>query len=441
MSKKSRQIRNASRRASRFTATTLAVEGEALPTEFRLFSKGWNATENGKFLFDDTAAKSVMAAYKDWGVDLAIDLEHQMLEVEGGAPDPSARDARGWCKLELRNGELWATDVRWTPDGAQRLMNKTQRYVSPAFEADPKTKRVLKMINVAITAIPATHNTPALVAASANGKGGSMDPKLIQQALEAIEKGDAKSALDLLKQLVASAAGADPAPDGDADGSEGDGAEGVSDPNAAEAESVIDPKVVDNSAEPPSSSKGDDSDDEDPAPAKKAERKAMRRMLCALTGKATFAEAVLEVEVFRKLHLALETERKQLAKDRATLESAERRKLVTELVKLGAEFPATVWADDKALTIKPRWAKMPIAELRSHVTEQKAARGPKTPAGGVKPPPGAGGGPADVVDTNVTLDDGRVVTLSASEVRIAKSQGCELKDFATLRAFRDGKGS
>jgi phage I-like protein len=110
-----------------------------------------------------------MAAYRSWGVDLAIDLEHQMLEVEPGtSPDPTARDARGSCKLELRNGELWAFGVTWTPDGAQRLQQKRQRYVSPAFDADTKTKRVLKMINVAITSIPATHHTPALVAARKN---------------------------------------------------------------------------------------------------------------------------------------------------------------------------------------------------------------------------------------------------------------------------------
>lgn len=168
-------------------AIKLAIEGDELPTEFRLFKKGWNVTENGKFLFDDKAAKAVMAAYQSWGVDLMIDLEHQSLEVEGGAPDPTARDARGWCKLELRDGELWACDVKWTADGVSRLSEKRQRYISPAFEADPKTKRVLKMINVAITAMPATHKTPALIAASISG-GGAMDPNLVKQALEADRK-------------------------------------------------------------------------------------------------------------------------------------------------------------------------------------------------------------------------------------------------------------
>ena len=302
-----------------------------------------------------------MASYASWGIDLPIGQEHQMPELARGEADPTGRDARGWCKLALRGGELWAVDVRWTPDGAQRLTNKTQRYVSPAFESDPKTHRVLKMINVAITALPATHKTPALVAASAIGE--TMDPKLIAKALEALQNGDDAAATEILKGMIVAAAGGSAAADdaGDDAGASGDGAEGV----APSTEAVEDPKVVDSAAPPMKG--GDDSDDEDDdKPEKKANRKLLRSALCRSTGKSTFAEAVAEVEVFRKSHIELETERTKLAAERAVLESADRRKLVGELVRLGAEFPATVFADDKATTLKPRWLKMPIAELRSH---------------------------------------------------------------------------
>jgi len=218
----------------------LAMSGD-LPTEFRLFVKGWNDTENGRYLFDDVAANSVMQAYAAWGVDLAIDLEHQMLDEPG--TDPTARDARGWCKLELRNGELWAVDVRWTPDGERRLKNKTQRYVSPAFEADPKTGRVLKVVNVAITAMPATHDTPALVAASKRGTKAmsAIHPKHVAAALAALEANDHEKCMAILKDMIA---GTDPdAADGDEPGAEGDGAEGVAPAKQAKAES---PRVVDN---------------------------------------------------------------------------------------------------------------------------------------------------------------------------------------------------
>lgn len=142
------------------------LSGGTLPTSFRLFQSGWNTTTHGDFLFDEEAARSVMAAYREHGVDLAIDLEHQMLDDEP-SPDPTAKDARGWCRLELRSdGSLYAVDVRWTPDGAARLTARTQRYVSPAFLVDQQTNRIVEVINVAIVAMPATHDTPALIAAN-----------------------------------------------------------------------------------------------------------------------------------------------------------------------------------------------------------------------------------------------------------------------------------
>lgn len=152
---------------TRITARrAVRLSGSTLPTAFRLFERDWNATTHGDFLFDEEAAESVMRAYREHGVDLAIDLEHQMLDDEP-SPDPTAKDARGWCRLELRtDGSLWAVDVRWTPDGAARLTEKRQRYVSPAFYVDSTTSRITEIVNVAITATPATHHTPALVAAN-----------------------------------------------------------------------------------------------------------------------------------------------------------------------------------------------------------------------------------------------------------------------------------
>lgn len=133
------------------------------PAEFRLFVSGWNDTEKGQFLFDAEAAQSVMDAYRTWGVDLAIDLEHQMLECEIPA-DPTARDARGWCGLEVRpDGSLWAINVQWTEDGAARLKGKRQRYISPAFSFDMETRQVLELTNIALVSMPATRGTPALM--------------------------------------------------------------------------------------------------------------------------------------------------------------------------------------------------------------------------------------------------------------------------------------
>ena len=142
---------------------SIAVDGDAPARELRIFSAGWNKTEKGSFLFDAAAAKAVMTAYEKHGVDRMIDLEHLSLDEEAPHFDP---DARGWTKLELRNGELWAVNLSWTPDGMARLQSKTQRYLSPTFAWEKKTRRVQWIHNIALTAIPATHDAQPLIAAS-----------------------------------------------------------------------------------------------------------------------------------------------------------------------------------------------------------------------------------------------------------------------------------
>lgn len=141
------------------------ASAETPPTEFLIFRAGVNESSKGPTLFDDQSARMVMAAYGREGVDLPIDLDHMMLDNPSLARREDASDARGWFKLQLRGGELWAVDVRWSPDGARRLEQKTQRYISPAFTYDDDN-RATRLLNVAMLAMPATYGAEPLVAAA-----------------------------------------------------------------------------------------------------------------------------------------------------------------------------------------------------------------------------------------------------------------------------------
>lgn len=141
----------------------LSAAPSELPKEFRLFRQGPNDTEIGRFLFDDEAATSVMTEYERAGVELMIDLDHQSA-TEHIDKDPTARDARGWFRLELRNGELWAVNVHWTDDGARRVLEHRQRYISPLF-AHVKGN-VTRVIGAALVTMPAIHNAPPLLAST-----------------------------------------------------------------------------------------------------------------------------------------------------------------------------------------------------------------------------------------------------------------------------------
>lgn len=183
---------------------------ETPPTEFLIFSAGANDSTKGVAKFDDEAARLVLAEYAAQGNKCMVDLEHLSL-------DPAARnyrsDALAWFGLEVREGALWAVDVKWTPEGAERLASRKQIYPSPAFYTD-ETGRVVELVNVALTSLPATHNAPELIAANRIARtkpqtrnGAPMDPKLITEALDALEAGDSAKALEILKALIASAAG------------------------------------------------------------------------------------------------------------------------------------------------------------------------------------------------------------------------------------------
>ena len=315
----------------KFSAEIAADSVDNLPTEFRVFKAGDNESSKGTVVFDDAAAAAVMSAYRQWGVDLMIDLEHDSLSNECRTARSDAADALGWFGLEVRVGELWAVNVRWNDGGRERLLSKRQRYISPAFQVD-EDSRVVEVLNVALVSMPATFGAIPLVAASraTNPADASsvlqvrskMDPEQVKAALDALESGDAAKALELLKAMIATAASGEAAP---------------ASPESTEALAEC--------AEPEPKSE---------------DQKMLSRFAGALEKAST------EIVRLSKIVETFETER-------AASEAIERAGLVGELVKLGVELPATAWADPAKRMPVARLQSEPIAELRSRVETYHAS--------------------------------------------------------------------
>lgn len=309
---------------------------DALPTEFRIFHRGVNESRKGPCIFDAEAARAVMRVYSRDGVDLVIDLEHDSHDEAACALRSDAKDARGWFRLALRSGELWAVGVRWAEDGASRLRAKKQRYISPAFFIDPKSKRVVELVDVALTSAPATYHALPLVAAS---KGIKMDPTKVKAALDALIAGNADECMVILKDLIAIAAGA--AAEDQAPASE-DALEGAPDPAAMlEAEEL----------------------------AKEVKKFCSRESAGECIAYLAQVRATLD----------------KIEQDSARVELSARRELVGELVKLGAEVPATAWdGDSSQRNPVARLLSEPIDSLRGRVAQlrsvRKAAPTPTPPA-------------------------------------------------------------
>ncbi len=136
-----------------------SIDATALPSEFRLFSLGVNQTKKGDFILDAEGMASVMKQYTDHGVELSFDYEHSAHAGSGAAP------AAAWFNPEARADGLWATNVRWTDKAAAHLRAKEYRYFSPTFHVD-KANRITRLVNAALTNLPASKKQQALIAAS-----------------------------------------------------------------------------------------------------------------------------------------------------------------------------------------------------------------------------------------------------------------------------------
>ncbi|MGE4501978.1 MAG: phage protease [Thiomicrospira sp.] len=133
---------------------------KTLPTEIQLTPAGFFRAVDGRpadapngWYIDASIASEIITRVSALQNDLVIDYEHQTLHKEkNGQPAPAA----GWFKhLEWREGSgLWAVGVKWTPQAEQAILSGQYRYLSPVFEYEPASGRVLSMRMAAITNSP-----------------------------------------------------------------------------------------------------------------------------------------------------------------------------------------------------------------------------------------------------------------------------------------------
>lgn len=155
------------------------------PSAFRILAAGLNETRKGPLLFDEEAADLVMAEFATGKVDLPIDYAHAMARPMTTAP--TEQIAAGWFRPEIRDGELWAADVTWTPKGSAAVQSREFRYTSLWGDIAPTGSgdemRLIRLRNVALTNTPATIGTLPLVASESEERQSAMADKSIVLAL------------------------------------------------------------------------------------------------------------------------------------------------------------------------------------------------------------------------------------------------------------------
>ena len=128
----------------------LVLNAKGPPEKIQILPPGGKVrSTHGDFLFDEKAAKELMAAFDRRKNDLVVDYEHQTLT---GAEAPAA----GWIKALAWDPVqgLWA-DVEWTPRGAEYVKNKEYRYLSPVIRIRKSDNRAVELHSAALTNDPA----------------------------------------------------------------------------------------------------------------------------------------------------------------------------------------------------------------------------------------------------------------------------------------------
>lgn len=345
------------------------ISGDTPPTEFLIFAAGENKTLEGSYFFTVQSAKLVAEAREVWGVQLMVDLEH-LSTVDKSSPnyDP---DARCWCDYEIRDGALWGINAKWTEDGALRLKNKTQKYLSPTFYFNEKTREIEALFNIALTALPKTLNAPALASAEFK-ESKKMDIAQFVALAKSTGTTTVEETIDAMRNVV-NAFGAPP-------------------------EKKPEPKEEPKAEEPPAPAAPAQSAAVVPPPAVPAEE-----------DKALAANSALFNE-----NAQLKTQIAVLSAQVQAHDSAERRGYVAELVKLGAEIPATAWEDSAGTVPVARLRSEPIGELKARVAKLSAVTSP----------------------ARRVVPVGNVSDLSESELQACKETGCSPETYAALKAAR-----
>lgn len=389
-------------------AVPIYADSDEPPKEFRLFRFGKNKTTKGTFLFDEKSAKLVMAEHAAHGIELMVDYAHASL-AGGDARDPAkAGKAAGWFALEVRADGLWAVNVRWTASASAALVAKEWRYMSPAFDLD-SDGRVVELINVALTNLPATDNLKPLMAAS-RMETDMLSPEMTKKALDVIAAGDEAAALQMVSDILAAAAG------------------GEEDPAPEPADGELPPLPMADDDEDPAKLAEDE--DEDPT-----ELAAAVARLAHITGKPNVGEAVREAQIWRRSHMKLTEGLKKLARDQRALEAGERMRHARTLVN-GGFAPAMAYEDttveaDK-LKLSAMLLAMPMKTLRVEAAKASAvilAKGGSVERDDapIAPKSGSSEGVAQTV-----MVRNKAVQLSALEVKqiaqTAKAKGVDLAE-------------
>lgn len=111
----------------------------------------------------------IVAAFQRRDRPMVIDWEHA---TETRAPNGLDAPAAGWVdRLEVRSGAIWGHVKEWTARARQQLAEKAYRFLSPVFQFEKKSGRIVALTSAALTNAPNLRLTALNSRQVTTGKG------------------------------------------------------------------------------------------------------------------------------------------------------------------------------------------------------------------------------------------------------------------------------
>jgi len=117
---------------------------------------------DGRRWVNDTP-QGIVATFQQRGRPMVIDWEHA---TEHRASQGLDAPAAGWIdRMEVRAGAIWGHVQEWTARARQQLTERAYRFLSPVFQFEKVSGRIVNITSAALT------NTPNLTLAALNRAG------------------------------------------------------------------------------------------------------------------------------------------------------------------------------------------------------------------------------------------------------------------------------
>ncbi|MNZ38300.1 Mu-like prophage I protein [compost metagenome] len=133
--------------------TELTLQDGNAPEWVELIPAGPEVVGNDgrRWLFDQQAQQWVTADFGARAQDFPLDWEHA---TQLRAPKGEEAPAAAWItELDIRDGALWGRTV-WTQRGGTQVANREYRYLSPVFDFDPATGRIVRLVSAGLSNKP-----------------------------------------------------------------------------------------------------------------------------------------------------------------------------------------------------------------------------------------------------------------------------------------------